>query len=167
MCVPSVQCRGWGDGRQPKTPWHEWPRRNQPGGENMTQMIQRFELNRKGATSRWVGCEWLDLRTKSPQPGSPGEPREHWTLASQAPHKNSRFLFDTPLAGISFADCIRARRYVVPGGMSGGKPFPQPLSVRDISDVLDAWPSPLSRNERSVAAGCVGRCWRRAEQAWL
>ncbi|WP_442592465.1 hypothetical protein ACSBPU_12755 [Parapusillimonas sp. JC17] len=41
----------------------------------------------------------------------------------------------------------KARRHIVLGGMEKALAVPQPLSVRDISDVLEAWPSPLPRNE--------------------
>lgn len=41
----------------------------------------------------------------------------------------------------------KARRHIVMGGMEKAVAIPQPLSVRDISDVLEAWPSPIPRNE--------------------
>jgi len=42
---------------------------------------------------------------------------------------------------------VRARKYVVVGGMEKVRLIPQPLTVGDISEMLEAHPSPLCRDE--------------------
>lgn len=42
---------------------------------------------------------------------------------------------------------VRSRRYATVGGLEGTRLVPLPLTVRDITDTLEAHPTPLCREE--------------------